>query len=106
MKYNTHDWKGFLINDLISDLNYKSYLELGVSVGESWKLIYCENKIGVDPTQGGTHRKTSDDFFIDNTKNFDVIFIDGLHTYEQCQRDCINSLKFLNPRGVILFHDF
>lgn len=26
MKYNTHDWKGFLINDLISDLNYKSYL--------------------------------------------------------------------------------
>ena len=48
MKYNTNDWKGVLINDLISDLNYKSYLELGVSVGESWKLISCENKIGVD----------------------------------------------------------
>ena len=35
-----------------------------------------------------------------------LFFIDGLHTYEQCQRDCINSLKFLNPGGVILFHDF
>ena len=67
--------------------------------------LKIENKIGVDPTQGGTHRKTSDDFFIDNTKNFDVIFIDGLHTYEQCQRDCINSLKFLNPGGILIIED-
>ena len=37
---------------------------------------------------------------------FDVIFIDGLHEYEQCQRDCLNSMKFLNDGGIILFHDF
>ena len=90
------------------NLNMCQYLEIGVYKNSVFNCIplKIENKIGVDPTQGGTHRKTSDDFFIDNTKNFDVIFIDGLHTYEQCQRDCINSLKFLNPRGVILFHDF
>jgi hypothetical protein len=48
MGYNKHDWKGYLINDLISDLNFKSYLELGVSTGESWKIINCEKKVGVD----------------------------------------------------------
>ena len=81
------------------NLNICQYLEIGVYKNSVFNCIplKIENKIGVDPTQGGTHRKTSDDCFIDNTKNFDVIFIDGLHTYEQCQRDCINSLKFLNP---------
>ena len=50
---------------------------------------------------------TSDEFFMKNSHlKFDVIFIDGLHEYEQCQRDCLNSMKFLNDGGIILFHDF
>ena len=49
---------------------------------------------------------TSDKFFQDNSNlKFDVIFIDGLHEYIQCQKDCINSMKHLNPDGIILFHD-
>ena len=36
---------------------------------------------------------------------FDVIFIDGLHHYDQAQRDLINSLKFLKKNGIILIHD-
>ena len=38
-------------------------------------------------------------------KFFDVIFIDGLHSYEQCSKDCINSMKFLNTGGLIILHD-
>ena len=53
------------------------------------------NKIGVDPERGGNVRKTSDNFFKNNKKEFDVIFIDGLHIYEQCRKDVINSLKVL-----------
>ena len=50
---------------------------------------------------------TSDEFFTKNNHlKFDVIFIDGLHEYEQCQRDCINSMKYLNEGGIIFFHDF
>ena len=41
-----------------------------------------------------------------NQIKFDVIFIDGLRTYEQCQRDCINSMSALKNNGIILFHDF
>ena len=29
---------------------------------------------------------TSDSFFSTNQKNFDCIFIDGLHTYEQAKK--------------------
>ena len=64
-----------------------------------------DQKIGVDPLRGGTHRMTSDEFFKDNNLFFDVIFIDGLHTYEQCSKDVINSMKFLNKDGIIILHD-
>ena len=49
---------------------------------------------------------TSDEFFNQNNEKFDVIFIDGLHHYDQCQADAINSLKCLNKNGFIFFHDF
>jgi hypothetical protein len=35
----------------------------------------------------------------------EVVFIDGLHTWAQAYRDCVNSLKYLTPDGVILVHD-
>lgn len=83
------------------------YLEIGCDQNEVFNSIPLipSNKIGVDPRSGGTHRMTSDDFFGQNNKNFDVIFIDGLHTYEQTQKDIINSLKFLNTNGMIFIHD-
>ena len=111
MKYNTHDWKGFLINDLISDLNYKSYLELGVSIGESWKLISCENKIGVDNNINvanefdGVVHSTTDDYFLNNQNKFDLIYIDALHEKNQVYKDFKNSFNALNDSGIIIFHD-
>jgi hypothetical protein len=111
MKYNTHDWKGFLINDLISDLNYKSYLELGVSIGESWKLISCQNKIGVDNNINvanefdGVIHATTDDYFLNNKDKFDLIYIDALHEKNQVYKDFKNSFNVLNDSGVIIFHD-
>ena len=48
---------------------------------------------------------TSDNFFINNKKNFDIVFIDGLHHYEQVKKDITNSLNFLNQDGIILVHD-
>ena len=83
------------------------YLEIGCDDNFVFNSIILpdENKIGVDPRQGGNHRMTSDEFFSQNKKNFDIIFIDGLHHYEQCQKDVINSLKFLNLNGYIFIHD-
>ena len=48
---------------------------------------------------------TSDEFFKKNHSYFDIIFLDGLHTYEQTIKDINNALKFLNDKGVIIVHD-
>ncbi len=83
------------------------YLEIGVFQNAVFDTIYLseKNKYGVDPSTGGNLRMTSDEFFSNNKTFFDVIFIDGLHHYEQCQKDCINSLKFLKSDGIIFLHD-
>ena len=72
---------------------------------ENFLRINLTDKIGVDPKSGGTHRMTSDEFFFNNKKKFDLIYIDGLHTYEQTINDIKNSLNFLNEDGIILLHD-
>ena len=85
--------------------NYKNYLEIGCDQNQLFSKVEIDNKIGVDPESGGNVRKTSDNFFSDNTKKFDIIFIDGLHVYEQVKKDIINSVKCLNENGTILVHD-
>ena len=76
------------INKAISKFKDCNYLEIGVADNTTFSSIPLplRNKIGVDPSNGGTHRMTSDEFFNKNQKKFNVIFIDGLHIYEQCQR--------------------
>ena len=105
-----YDWSKYpsrsvIIQNIINDKKYKDYLEIGCDRDENFSKIKIENKTGVDPLQGGTLRMTSDNFFIKNNKNFDLIFLDGLHTYEQTIKDIDNSLKILNKDGVIIIHD-
>ena len=94
-----------LIDYLNKKNNYTSYLEIGCDKDQLFSKINIENKYGVDPFSGGNIRKTSDDFFLKNKINFDLVFIDGLHEYKQAKNDIINSLKFLNKDGIILVHD-
>ena len=94
-----------IIQNIINLKNYKSYLEIGTFKDELFKPIKCERKIGVDPVSGGNVRKTSDEFFLENKQKFDLIFIDGLHHYDQVKKDIINSFNFLNDGGIILMHD-
>ena len=94
-----------MINYFIKKNDYKSYLEIGCDKNQIFSQITLNKKIGVDPYSGGNVRKTSDDFFKENVEKFDLIFIDGLHVYEQVKKDIINSINFLKKKGVILVHD-
>jgi len=94
-----------MINYFIKKNDYKSYLEIGCDKNQIFSQIDLNKKIGVDPYSGGNVRKSSDDFFKENAEKFDLIFIDGLHVYEQVKRDIVNSINFLNKEGVILVHD-
>jgi SAM-dependent methyltransferase len=96
-----------IIQLLIDKIKAKSYLEIGVSGGENFQTIRCENKVGVDPelTSPATIFLTSDEFFKQNKDTFDVIFVDGLHHADQVLRDITHSLKILNEGGYIVCHD-
>ncbi len=94
-----------LIYLAIEKTKAKKYLEIGCFKDKIFNNIPVEYKIGVDPERGGNRRMTSDQFFSQNTDTFDVIFIDGLHHYDQVSRDLENSLSFLNPNGIIILHD-
>ena len=56
-------------------------------------------------------KMTSDVFFQDiapkiyKNKTPDIVFIDGLHVYEQTLKDSLNALKFINNDGIIILHD-
>lgn len=93
-----------IIEHFIKKNNYKSYLEIGCCKNEVFSKINIK-KVGVDPNSGGTVRLTSDVFFKKNNEKFDLVFIDGLHVYDQVKQDIINSLEVLNNNGVILIHD-
>lgn len=100
---NYYRWD--LIKYLIDKYKYSDYLEIGCDQDQLFSKVQIQNKIGVDPVSGGNVRKTSDDFFKDNNRKFDIVFIDGLHTYEQVKKDILNSVNCLNNNGIILVHD-
>ena len=104
----THYDRVALVNMLLRKFDFDTvrYLEIGCGVNTLFDAVAARNKIGVDPVSGGTHRMTSDAFFAANKERFDVIFIDGLHEYEQVRRDALNALACLSDGGYIAFHDF
>jgi predicted O-methyltransferase YrrM len=51
-------------------------------------------------------KTNSDDFFKNNKNHYNLIYIDGLHHYEQVKKDFINSFNFLESNGYIICDDF
>lgn len=104
-----------IINYLIEQNNYVNYLEIGVCDGDNFGNIKVKHKDAVDPNPIGkgieytNYKITSDEFFnfindYDDIK-YDIIFIDGLHHWEQVEKDLVNSLNHLESDGIIVMHD-
>lgn len=51
------------------------------------------------------HDADSNEWLINCNKKFDIIFIDGDHSYEGVKADYINSLPLLEDNGYMVFHD-
>jgi hypothetical protein len=96
-----------VINKIIENNGYKTYLEIGVSDGSNFNRIIIDEKEGIDPKGNCKYKITSDTFFknIDTNKKWDLVFIDGLHLKDQVLKDVDNSLKHLNNNGMIIIHD-
>lgn len=95
------------------------YLEVGVETGHTFFAVSADVKTAVDPRflfdretapKGGSieyYETTSDSFFCDVKKDsqYDLVFLDGLHTWEQTYRDFCNTLLITHERSIILLDD-
>jgi hypothetical protein len=108
------------INQLLGLTNGNSYLEVGVEQGHTFHAVTAGNKVAVDPRflfdvdasmrdfpHCEYHETTSDRYFekLGPGREFDLIFLDGMHTYEQTYRDFNSALMHLAPRGIIVMDD-
>jgi len=99
-----------------------SYLEIGTSDYRSFLIAKGAVNVGVDPHPGEPFRAnmnnsaqfrlnvaSSDAFFSvyeDSKRMYDLIFIDGLHSFPQVTRDLVNSITKSSHAGTdILVHD-
>jgi hypothetical protein len=49
---------------------------------------------------------TSNEYFENNNKKFDLIYVDGDHNSEQVSLDIKNSWKILNKGGYLILDDY
>ena len=112
-----------IVQSLLSLSEAPAYLEVGVNHGITFNAISARRKVAVDPRfnfqmadakampnnkKAVYHEVTSDAYFADlkgPKDRFDVIFLDGLHTFDQTLRDLINALECLKPGGAIVIDD-
>ncbi|WP_010216722.1 class I SAM-dependent methyltransferase [Sphingomonas sp. PAMC 26621] len=108
------------ILDLYKD---PTYLEIGVDQGVTFDALRANLKVAVDvrfafdlaaarasadSVRCEYHETASDAFFADRAltaPKFDVVFIDGLHTFEQTLRDLLNASYVLAEGGTIVVDD-
>lgn len=111
----------------------RSYLEVGVSSGETFLALDFPFKVAVEPSfafniydhqkEGTVYFNDASDVFFESISTqdvkrsnyganaaqipdtFDIIFIDGLHTFEQSYRDFLNSLKHAHDKTVWILDD-
>lgn len=98
------------------------YLEIGIQSGLTLESVRADVVVGVDPehrvnlarlpSHVRIHTVGSDEFFARSmstdgptTDSFDVVFVDGLHTFEQSYRDVINAFSVLSGCGVVIVDD-
>jgi Methyltransferase domain len=116
-----------VIRAALASIRGSTYLEIGVRDGDCFDEVVARTKVGVDPafrfripararlrrllsaTAGSFYYPiTSDAFFGGPARRFapyDVVFVDGLHTYAQSYADVLNALAVLSEGGVVLVHD-
>lgn len=99
---------------------FNRYLEIGVAKGSTFFRVNADDKHAVDPRfrfdpasrsefkSETYHPMTSDQYFqktLGQESAFDLIFLDGLHTFSQTLRDFLASQALAHSRTVWLLDD-
>ncbi len=105
-------------SEIIAATNVDSYLEIGVETGGTFFNVDVPTKVAVDPNfrfdfesfrsaEVEFNQMTSDEFFLHHVgeRKFDMIFLDGLHTFEQTFRDFCNSISHSHDKTLWIIDD-
>jgi hypothetical protein len=105
-------------NVLGKHLGARRYLEIGVLHGHTFRDVEIADRTAVDPGFGFDtnelandstrfFKETSDSFFAHQPilPPYDVVLIDGMHTFEQVVRDLSNVLLRTHHRSAIILDD-
>ena len=102
------------MNDEINKFKLTKMLEIGSDIGLLVESININRIYAVDPVKKYKipfkfrhirfFEMQSDKFFEQNIEKFDLIYIDGLHTYDQSFKDLINSMDSLKNGGTSLIY--
>jgi hypothetical protein len=110
-----------VVQGILDLFEQPSYLEIGVFKGVTFNRLKAARKVGVDPKFAFDFspiaaadasiefwQVTSDCYFgtvADPSRLFDVVYLDGLHTFEQTLRDLLNAMSLIKSDGVIVIDD-
>jgi hypothetical protein len=85
----------------IDNNDHCQLLQNGEELNFDYNISNCKNtdKIII-------HKTTSDNFFENNNKTYNFIYIDGCREPEFVKRDMENSFKFLEKNGTMWINDY
>ena len=79
------------IRNIINESNYEKFLFSGKKIEKKIEVIFIDS------------RKFNTEKYL---RKFDLIFIDGGHTYSIVKNDSEKAFKMLSNKGVIIWHDY
>lgn len=106
-----------ILNKIIKIRSFDGkYLEIGIENGLTLEAVCLNDKYGVDPNlmvnkiikpKGTKLFLKESDIFFDALfeSKFDIVYLDGLHTFEQTYRDFKNVIQYLHLNSILMVDD-
>jgi predicted O-methyltransferase YrrM len=85
----------------INNNDHNSYLLNNEEMNFDFNLSVCKNSDKII-----IHKITSDQFFENNNKTYNFIYIDGCHEPDFIKRDMENSFNILEKNGIMWMDDY
>ena len=85
----------------ISNNDHGMFLQNGEENNFEYNTTICKNSEKIIK-----HKITSDNFFAQNNKTYNFIYIDGCHEIDYIKRDMENSFSILETNGIMWMDDY
>jgi predicted O-methyltransferase YrrM len=85
----------------INNNDHKQFLQNNEEMNFDYNISICKNSNRIT-----IHKITSDNFFENNNKTYNFIYIDGCHEPDFIKRDLENAFNILEKNGIMWMDDY